>query len=77
MTNSHKRGKGGRLNRAPVVIAHAQAGRYQVLHRVPQVQGDPEHAVCRGEQSGLIIALFYQAEDAAWYCRWRNEKGQR
>jgi len=69
---SHKRGAGGRQNIRPSVVARSAAGPYRVLHRTPQLPGDPEHAVCRGESSGECVALFFGEQDAAEYCTWQE-----
>ena len=73
MNQSHERSAGSRQNSAPDVIAHpATPARYHVLRRAPQLTGDPEHAVCRGEQRGEVVALFFSVEAAAEYCGWKN-----
>lgn len=72
MTRSHKRGAGGRLNARPSVVGNSPSGSYRILHRTPQMPGDPEHAVCRGEQAGDCVALFFGPTDASDYCKWKN-----
>ena len=70
----HKRGSGSVRKTTDKVIARHCGGSYSVLRRVPQVYGDPEHAVCRGESIGEIIALFFDAETAAEYCESQNAR---
>ena len=69
---SHKKGAGGRYNRSPHIIIRSPGRTYQVLPRVPQYPGEPEHAVSRGEASGEVVALFFNAVEASNYARWQN-----
>ena len=75
MSVSHHRHSepGAARNRTPDVVARRVAETYSVLHREPQILGDPEHAVCRGIDRGEIVALFFSDEDAQSYCLWKNQ----
>ena len=69
---SHKKGDGSRQNRSPYVLIRPPGRTYQVVHRNPQYPGDPEHAVARGDASGEVIALFFNALEASNYAKWQN-----
>ena len=58
-------------NRTPDIIARPKDSRFAVLQRAPQLTGDPEYAVCQGNNS---VALFFRLEDAQDYARWRNQR---
>ena len=60
---------GAAHNAAPAVLVQHRLRHYEVLHREPQLTGDPEHAVCTGNDA---VALFFDPDDAKAYARWRN-----
>lgn len=69
---THKKVGGRRIHRTPSVVSRSPMDQYYVLHRHPQLTGDPEHAVCTGEVKGECIALFHCIEHATEFCAWKN-----
>jgi hypothetical protein len=75
MTPSHHKGTqaGAAHNTAPAVVVQHRLSFFAVLHRNPQLTGEPEHAVCADNEA---IALFFVEADAKAYARWRNIKAR-
>ncbi len=73
MSQSHHRNPDANHHKTPAVIGRPLSPVYTVLRRVPQLTGDPEHAVARGESTGDVVALFYRPEDAREYVQWKNQ----
>ena len=60
---------GAHHNTPAKCLAHAESTDFKVLHRAPQLDGDPEFAVCAGNN---CVALFFNEDDAKLYARWRK-----
>ena len=56
-------------NTAPAVLVQHRLHHFAIVHREPQLTGDPEHAVCADNDA---IALFWDPDEAKAFCRWRN-----
>jgi hypothetical protein len=61
-----------RRHARPNVVAKSPLRTYHVATRRAQLQGDPEHAVCRGAESAEAVALFWSADYAQEYAQWKN-----
>lgn len=70
-TPSHHRSDapGAHHNTPAKCLAHAESTDFAVLRRAPQLTGDPEFAVCAGNN---CVALFFTEAEAKLYCRWRQ-----
>ena len=70
-TPSHHRSDvpGTHHNTPSKCLAHAESTDFAVLRRAPQLAGDPEFAVCAGNN---CVALFFNEDDARLYARWRK-----
>jgi hypothetical protein len=72
MSESHRRSsEPGAVHNTPAkCIARHESTDFKVLHREPQLRGDPEFAVCAGNNS---MALFFNESDAKTYAAWKNK----
>jgi hypothetical protein len=60
---------GAARNAAPAVVVQHRLHTFTIVHRAPQLTGEPEHCVCADNDA---IALFWDPDEAKAFCRWRK-----